>query len=218
MPFNRIHAALLGGGVALLSACAGNYAEQGRQLQSSDRCCTALAQLTTSQTLGATALAGALDRSTAITALPDGRAPAMSYALPADAAGRVLELTALSDIGPITEPSAAVFVPLAATFLDRVGQPLPAGRDTGYLAANGGLSDPFLVSRQYRVPAGAARVVVHADPTRFGARQTMDYQARDFLMPAGGLYIPTKGREAVTAIWSVYGAYRVHLRGKPPGA
>lgn len=202
----------------LLSGCAANYAEQARQLPMSGRCCVAVSQVPAERRLGIAAMSDTLDRQSAVTHLPEGYAPASGFALPDDAAGRVLELTALSDIGPIIEPMAAVFVPMGATFLDRNGQVLPAGGDTGYLAANGGSAHPFLVCRQYRVPAGANRVIVHAAPSRFGTRQVLDYRTSSFMRPASGVYVAFKGREAVTAIWSVYGAYQVQLRRTAPGA
>jgi len=209
---NLFRAALLCGAIPLLAACATNPADQARQLQADPRCCTALPALAAERLLGPGALKGALSAGSAIVSLPAGRSASDAYQLPAEAAGRVLELTALIGPGLLGEMDTAVVAPVAAIFLDRNGQPLAAAGDTGYMAANGGLTDAFLVSRQYRVPAGASRVVVHADPAKFGTRQALDLGAPNFMRPASGVYVAFKGRESVKAQWAVFGPYTVALR------
>lgn len=205
-------AALLCGAIQWLAACAANPADQARQLQADPRCCTALPALAAERVLGPTQQKGALSSSSAVVALPAGRSAAEAYQLPAEAPGRVLELTALIGPGLLGDADTAAVAPLAATFLDRNGQPVAAAGDTGYMAANGGLDDAFLVSRQYRVPVGASRVVVHADPAKFGTRQPLDLGATSLMRPASGVYVAFKGRESIKAQWVVFGPYAVALR------
>ncbi len=218
MPLRFIRAALLGGVMPLLAACAANPADQARQLQADPRCCTAWPALAAEHLLGPAPMKGELRSGSALVSLPAGRSAADAYLLPAEAPGRVLELTALVGPGLLGAADTAVVAPLAATFLDRNGQPIVAAADSGYLAANGGLADAFLVSRQYRVPAGASRVVVHADPAKFGTVQVLDYGAPNLMRPASGVYVSFKGRETVKAQWTVFGAYTVALRGAAAGA
>lgn len=193
--------------IAVLSGCAAPASQQVAQLNAVAACCAAPQQLQAAGTL-ATGIAGELTPQTPVVTMNGKRTPAMRFIVPAELAGRQLEIRATPMQARLWSGGIA-FVPVATVFLAADGTPIATPRDTGLEAGpSRSMAFSYALWRTVTVPAGAASAVFYSDPALQDTEQTFAYRFGG-MVPAGGVLIAQSAQ--AKAFYKVYGGFSVNV-------
>ena len=190
--------------VALLSGCAAPASQQIDQLNAVAACCTAPGQLQATGTLAAEN-AGELSPQTPVIMMNGKRSPAVRFLVPAELAGRQLQVRASPMTQALIKSGGLAFAPVAVAFLAADGTPIATARDTGLEAGpSQSLAYSYALWRTVTVPDGAASAVFYSDPQLYGSEQTFAYRFGS-MVPAGGVLLPMSAH--AKAFYKVYGGF-----------
>ena len=192
--------------VAVLSGCAAPLSHQYDQLNSSVACCTEPAQLKPAGTLG-TDIVGVLSAQTPLVMMNGKRSPALRFLVPAELAGRQLEVRLAPQVVSTLAGGGNAFAPIAVAFLAADGTPIAAAADSDLEPGPAqSIAYSWTLWRKVTVPAGAASAVFYSDPARHGTQKVYAYRFSS-LVAAGGVVMPMSGN--AKASFKVFGEFSV---------
>lgn len=194
-----------------LVGCSSPLPRQAEILQTARSCCSSLAQLPISGTVGSARLSAEFTDNSAVFDFPEGRSYFAAFELPPDWIGGSLELTTWHR-GNTTLDS-QVFCPVV-TALDSAKKSLGNLALGGMKFTRAGFIDNAHFSALVEVPKDAAYIVVHTPTSTIGGslRASVDRQGGAIIVGSGVFFEPG-GREVVRIPCGQQGKVSVTLHG-----